>query len=471
MKRLWALGLLSVATVFIVAACGGRGATSAPTATPASTPAPEATEVPLATPAPRPDRVTSTSSTPTPHPRTEAAPSPEYQPTSAPEPDAGKISEPAKVIQPDPDWERALRAAGLRVFTWKTDFSLHSVPYDEIISGGIPRDGIPPLDDPRFTTPEDADTWLASQEPVIAFEVNGDARAYPLQILTWHEIVNDVVGGMPVAVTFCPLCNAAIVFDRILEGVTYDFGTSGKLRNSDLIMWDRQTESWWQQFTGEVIVGDLTGKKLTFLPASIISWGDFKAANRDGKVLSRDTGFARAYGLNPYAGYDRADNPPFLFDGELDGRLLPKERVVTVTIGDADAAFPFSVLEKERAVNYNVNGRDVAVFFKSGTTSTLGDVSIRDSQDVGATGMFDPVLDSQKLTFHADGDSIVNNETGSVWNILGEAIEGPLTGKVLTPIVHANHFWFAWAAFKPDTKIYMGESGNGAQELALAGEK
>ena len=439
MKRLWTLGLLSVATVFIVAACSGGRPASTQTATPSSTPMPDSTEASVATPAPRPESVASPSSTPAPHPGTE----------------------PAKVIQPDPDWERALREAGLRVFVWKTDFSLHSVPYDEIISGGVPRDGIPPLDNPRFTTPEDADTWLASQEPVIAFELNGDARAYPLQVLIWHEIVNDVVGGVPVAVTFCPLCNAAIVFDRGLEGVTYDFGTSGKLRNSDLIMWDRQTESWWQQFTGEAIVGDLTGKKLTFLPASIISWEDFKAANPDGKVLSRDTGFARAYGLNPYAGYDRADNPPFLFDGELDGRLLAKERVATVTIGDVDAAFPFSVLEKKRAVNYNVNGRDVAVFFKSGTTSALGDVSIRDSQDVGATGVFDPVLDGQKLTFRTDGDSgdsIVDNENGSVWNILGEALEGPLTGRVLTPIVHANHFWFAWAAFKPDTKIYMGES-------------
>ena len=269
------------------------------------------------------------------------------------------------------------------------------------------------------------------------------------------------------AITFCPLCNAAIVFDRRLDGVTYDFGTSGKLRNSDLIMWDRQTESWWQQFTGEGIVGELTGKTLTFLPASIISWEDFKAAEPEGRVLSQDTGFNRAYGLNPYAGYDRADSSPFLFDGELDGRLLPMERVTTVTIGDVDAAFPFSTLGKEGAVNYMVNGRDVAVFFKSGTTTALGDVSIRDSRDVGATGVFDPILDGQKLAFRVHGESIVDVETGSVWNILGEAVEGPLAGKKLAPIVHADHFWFSWAAFKPDTKIYM---GSGGQELAPAGE-
>ena len=256
--------------------------------------------------------------------------------------------------------------------------------------------------------------------------------------------------------TFCPLCNAALVFDRRLDGVILDFGTSGKLRRSDLIMWDRQTESWWQQFTGEGIVGELTGKKLTILPASIISFSDFRAANPDGMVLSRETGFSRPYGQNPYAGYDRADQPPFLFDGDLDGRLLPKERVATVSIGEVDAAFPFSILEEERVVNYTINGKDLVVFFKSGTVSALDKSSIRSSRDVGATGVFDGQVDGRKLTFRSDGDRILDNETGSVWNILGQAVEGPLKGEKLAPVVHANHFWFAWGVFKPDTLIYQG---------------
>ena len=371
-----------------------------------------------------------------------------------------------EVVPQDPNFREALERARISTRGWKTDFSRHTVPYNEIISGGVPRDGIPPIDNPRLTTFEDADKWLGSQEPVIAFEINGDARAYPLQILTWHEIVNDVVGRVPVAVTFCPLCNAAIVFDRRLENLIYDFGTSGKLRNSDLVMWDRQTESWWQQFTGEAIVGELAGKELTFLPASIISWEDFKAAHPQGKVLSRNTGFSRPYGQNPYVGYDRVDLPPFLYDGELDGRLLPKERVAAVTIGDVDVAFPFSILEKERAVNYTVNGQDLVVFFVPGTRSALNASSIKDSRAVGATGVFDPHLDGQKLTFRADGDYgtdvdyIVDNETGSVWNILGQATQGPLSGSKLTPIVHANHFWFAWGAFKPDTRIYQGAGQN-----------
>ncbi len=385
------------------------------------------------------------------------SPSTTTTPIPTPMSETDVTSSPDERVAPDPNFKRELREARFSTSGWETDFSRHSVPYSEIISGGPPPDGIPPIDDPKFVSLEDADRWLTGQEPVIALEIDGDARAYPLQIMIWHEIVNDVVGDVPVTVTFCPLCNSAIVFDRRLDGVTYDFGTSGNLRSSDLVMWDRQTESWWQQLTGEAIVGELTGKVLTFLPAPIVSWEDFKAVNTDGKVLSRSTGFSRSYGRNPYIGYDKVDNPPFLLLDEPDGRLPPKERVAAVTIGDVDVAFPFSILERERVVNYSVNGRDLTVFFKPGTVSALDRSSIKESRDVGATGVFDPSVDRQKLSFRTDGEDIVDNETGSVWNILGEAVEGPLTGKTLAPIVHANHFWFAWGAFKPDTKIYQGE--------------
>ncbi len=372
-------------------------------------------------------------------------------------PVAGKDSVPGVV--PDPDYATELRVAGISTRGWETDFSRHTIPYAEIFSGGVGRDGIPPIDDPTYASIENANGWLDDQEPVIALEIDGDARAFPLQVMTWHEIVNDVVGGTPVTVTFCPLCNSGIAFDRRLDGTVYDFGVSGKLRNSDLIMWDRQTESWWQQFTGEGIVGELAGKMLAFLPSSIVSYADFKSANPEGLVLSRETGFSRPYGRNPYAGYDQADSHPFLFDGDTDGRLLPKERVVAVSLGDRDLAFPYSLLAEEGAVNYGSADHDLVVFFKSGTTSALDRNSIKDSRDVGATGVFDPHVDGRKLTFRADGDNLVDNETGTVWNILGHAVEGPLAGNSLTPIVHGDHFWFAWGAFNPDTVIYQGAMG------------
>ena len=147
-------------------------------------------------------------------------------------------------------------------FGWDTDFSRHSVPYTEIQSGGPGRDGVPPIDNPKYIDVATPPDYMTDADPVISLEINGDARAYPLAILISHEIVNDEVGGVPVSVTYCPLRNTAIVLDRRVNGRVLDFGTSGNLRNSDLVMWDRQTQSWWQQITGEAIVDELTGTKL-----------------------------------------------------------------------------------------------------------------------------------------------------------------------------------------------------------------
>ena len=372
---------------------------------------------------------------------------------------------PSPIVEADTNYQAKLDDSGLQTRGWLTDFSRHTVPFDEILSGGVGRDGIPPLDNPRFLTVAEAESALNVQagrlmndlEPVVSLKINGEAKAYPLAILTWHEVVNDVVGGVPVTVTFCPLCNSAIAFKRTLEGRVFDFGVSGNLRNSDLIMWDRQTQTWWQQLTGEAIVGELAGHRLDLVPASIISWADFKTANPGSLVLSRDTGFNRPYGSNPYAGYDRVDRPPFLFDGEEDDRLLPKERVAAFNIGEVSAAFPFRMLEAELVVNYPVNGTDVVVFFKRGTVSALDRALIIDSKDVGSTGVFDAKLDGRGLTFRAESGQFVDDQTNSVWNILGEAVEGELYGKSLTPIIHGNHFWFAWGAFNPDTLIYKGQ--------------
>ena len=363
---------------------------------------------------------------------------------------------PAPMVVPDPDFQNELDAARFRTGSWLTDFSLHTVPYDEFLSGGVPRDGIPPLDDPRFESIADADSWLEDVQPVVALEVNGEARGYPLAILTWHEIANDELGGVPVSVTFCPLCNSAVAFDRRVGEAVLDFGVSGNLRNSDLVMWDRQTESWWQQLTGQGIVGTYAGYQLDLLPAQIVSWGDFKAAFPNADVLSRETGHSRDYGRNPYFGYDRVDQSPFLYSGEPDGRLLPMERVAALVLDGQPLAFPFDALEQERAVEYSLNGRDIVVLFQPGTASALDQSQIAESRDVGSTGVFETVLNGDKLTFRLGADGFSDNETGSVWNVLGQAVSGPLAGQTLTPIVHGNHFWFAWAAFAPETLIYRG---------------
>ncbi|MBK9052723.1 MAG: DUF3179 domain-containing protein [Chloroflexi bacterium] len=299
--------------------------------------------------------------------------------------------------------------------------------------------------------------WLAPNEPVIAVEINDLARAYPLQILTWHEIVNDTLGDVPILITFCPLCNSAIVFDRRLEGQTHEFGTSGLLRFSDLIMYDRTSESLWQQFTGQGIVGDLAGKQLTLLPSAIISFADFQQIYPDGQVLSRDTGYNRDYGRNPYVGYDDIGQSPFLFTGIPDDRLPAMARVVTVSLPGGDVAYPYNELAVPKVVNDSRFGQDMVVFFQPGTNSALDTARIADGEDVGATGVFDPHLDGEKLTFRWDGTRIIDDQTGSHWNIAGQAESGPLTGQQLMRLVHGDHFWFSWAAFRPDTAIYQPE--------------
>jgi hypothetical protein len=340
--------------------------------------------------------------------------------------------------------------------TWSnTDLSRRTVHLREIRSGGVPRDGIPPIDNPLYVSPEIGDVWYEPQEPVILIELNGDARAYPLQILTWHEIVNTEIGGQKIAVTFCPLCNSAVAFDRNIDGLeTLRLGVSGLLRHSDLVMWDNQTESLWQQITGESIVGELAGERLKMAPAIIVSWEAFRSQHPDGLVLSRDTGFSRSYGANPYVGYDTIDQSPFLFDGETDDRLSPMMRVLGVDIAGESRAYPFSELEERRVVNDTVGGVPIVVFWQSGVTSALDKSDIADSRDVGMATALRPVVNGMELTFTIHDTDFRDHETGSLWNVFGVAIEGPLEGERLEGYVSGAHFWFAWAAFKPDTGIW-----------------
>ncbi len=345
-------------------------------------------------------------------------------------------------------------AGAEREFT--TDFTRHTVPYAEILSGGPPKDGIPAIDHPQFISVTEADTWLKDVEPVILVQVGVDARAYPLQILTWHEIVNDTVGGLPLVVTFCPLCNTAIAFERALDGRVLDFGTTGRLRFSNLIMYDRQTETWWQQAEGNAIAGELAGQQLGFYPATIIAWAEFRDAYPAGQVLSRETGFNREYGRNPYVGYDDVNQSPFLFRGPTTpGTLPPMARMLTVDLAGEAVAYPYDVLAKARVVNDTVGGRPVVVFWAPGVASALDSGAIALGRDVGAAAVFSPELDGQRLTFRPEGERIVDAETGSTWDILGRAIAGELVGRQLAPVVSVNHFWFSWAAFKPGTRVYQ----------------
>jgi hypothetical protein len=256
-----------------------------------------------------------------------------------------------------------------------TDFSRSSVAWTEIMSGGPARDGIPAIMEPRFHEVVYEES-LAPREPVITLEIEGEVpRAYPIRYLIWHEIVNDHVGEVPVAVTFCPLCNSALVFDRRLDGVELSFGVSGKLRMSDMIMYDHQTESWWQQATATGLVGAHMGRELVQLASWMESWDDFASRNPGGLVMSRPE-HSRDYGRNPYVKYDSSERP-FLFSGEMPPHdIAPLERVVRV----GNRAWPLTRLA---AVGEIVQG-GVTLIWAPGQASALDVARIGDSRDVGS---------------------------------------------------------------------------------------
>jgi hypothetical protein len=281
---------------------------------------------------------------------------------------------------------RAMAEPGSWRAEWpRTDFSQHSVPLEEIKSGGPAKDGIPPIDMPRFERLNDgaAAGWtsrIGDTEPVIAIDIRGDARAYPLSVLIWHEIVNDVVGGTPVIVTYCPLCNAALVFERTVENRVLDFGTTGKLRNSDLVMYDRQTESWWQQFGGDAIVGVMSGKRLRLVPSRLESFGRFRQRLPNGQVLIPNNPAARDYGTNPYVRYDASGQRPFLYDGPLPDGIDPMERVIAVEARPGyHEAWSLPLLRERGAIESG----DIILKWQAGQTSALDKKTIAGGRDIG----------------------------------------------------------------------------------------
>ncbi len=243
----------------------------------------------------------------------------------------------------------------------------------------------------------------------------------------------------------------------MLVGQVLRLGVSGLLRNSDMVIWDDATTSLWQQFTGEAIVGDFAGTRLDLISTAIVSYGDALENFPDAQSLSRETGFGIAYGANGYTQYS-SSTQPFLFDGAPDPRFPALSRVVGVSGGDVQKAYPFELIAEMGAINDDVDGNPVAVFWGSDTADALDATNIADGQAIGTAIAFDRVVDGQELTFAAAGDDLfTDTETGTTWTLLGRAVDGPLAGAQLETAPHGNEFWFAWAAFFPEGEVY-GES-------------
>lgn len=320
-----------------------------------------------------------------------------------------------------------------------------------LVDSGVGVDEIPAIDQSDWF-PVERVGWLEDQEPVIAIEIEGDARAYPLMVMTWHEIVNDEVAGIPMTITFCPLCNSAVAFERTVDAGELTFGVSGLLFNSSLVMYDRQTESLWTHFDGTAVAGSLAGTELRKHPVQIVSWADFRDTFPEGQVLTRATGFSRPYGRNPYPGYDAVGQRPFFFEGEIDGRIAAKERVVAIR-GDETKVVLLSELADASVVELEFDGRAAVVLHTDGTSSALDDPFVELGRDIGATGVFDRELDGQLVELVSADDGFLDIVSGSTFDIFGRAVDGPLLGEQLRRIDSLDTFWFAIAAFDPETRI------------------
>ncbi len=311
------------------------------------------------------------------------------------------------------------------------------VPLEKIVSGGPPKDGIPSIDKPKFVSVDKA-TFMQDGDIVIGLQHNGVTKAYPLKILVWHEIVNDNIGGIPVAATYCPLCFTSMVFERIIDGKEAEFGTSGKLYNSNLVMYDRLSDSLWSQAMGKGIVGKYSGHDLKRLPFDLAYWKEWKELYPDTLVLSTDTGSARPYGVDPYGDY--YTTPKIFFPVEhKDDRLGPKEIVFGLAEDNNNhKAYKLDDVVKQKVINDSVRKKDVLLV-------SLHPFMVR---------AYERTLDGNLLEFELQDNKLLDKQTGSAWNFEGLAVSGSLQGKQLTRLALDPSFWFSWAAFHYDTELY-----------------
>ena len=318
----------------------------------------------------------------------------------------------------------------------ETDGVKHLIPLDRIKGGGPPKDGIPSIDNPKFAEIQDS-RFMSDSDTVIGLEINGEAKAYPIFILVWHEIVNDKVGNTPVSVTYCPLCYTNQVFERIIDGQEVEFGTSGKLYNSNLLMYDRYTESYWSQALGMAVKGELSGYQLNLVPFDVITWGDWKKLHPDTLVLTTDTGHIRSYATDPYGNY--YTEPRIMFPVEhSDDRLFPKEIIIGFNQDGIYKAYKQNDIESNVVINDLIGETPVILVSLFSENSRA----------------FERIVNDVQLDFVFDDGKILDVQTNSEWNYDGLAISGESKGLQLERLPIEPGFWFEWVAFHPETIVF-----------------
>jgi len=321
-----------------------------------------------------------------------------------------------------------------------------TIPAEQIVNGGPGKDGIPALTTPEVVSASQGDTFLNANDLVVGVVINGEARAYPHNVFWWHEIVNDVLGGKPIVVSFCPLTGSAMVHDPVIGGSTLNFGVSGLLFDNNLIMFDRATDSLWAQMRVSSICGDFVETRPKLLPVVQSTWKAWEELHPETTVVSFNTGFDRNYNRYPYGNYDQLDDTELLFPHTfIDPRLRMKELVLGIVNGGVARAYPYEGLGQRAAVNDEVNGKPVLVVFDKNSQMALP---------------FDRTVNGEVLSFEVSPGNgfpfqLRDVETGTLWNLTGLAVEGPLAGSRLKPVATFSAMWFAWASFNRGTEIYQ----------------
>jgi len=315
----------------------------------------------------------------------------------------------------------------------------HLIPLDKIKGGGPPKDGIPSIDNPVFADIQGSH-FMSDSDTVVGLEINGEAKAYPIFILVWHEIVNDKVGGTPVSVTYCPLCYTNQVFERVIDGQEVEFGTSGKLYNSNLVMYDRLTESYWSQALGIAVKGELTGYQLNLIPFDVITWGDWKKLHPDTVVLTTDTGHIRSYATDPYGNY--YTEPRIFFPVEhSDDRMNPKEIIIGFNQEDIYKAYKQNDIELSVIINDFIGETPVMLISLYSENSRA----------------FERTINGVVLDFEYVDRKIFDSQTNSEWNYDGLSVSGEYHGEQLERMPIEPGFWFEWFTFHPQTLVYGDE--------------
>ena len=326
---------------------------------------------------------------------------------------------------------------------------------EEIQWGGVQTDGIPPLNNPRTVTADQA-TYLNPQDPVFGLHLNDEARAYPLRIMDWHEMANDEIGGIPVSLAYCTLCGAAVAYDgRASDGTTYTFGTSGFLFRSNKLMYDRQTRTLWNQLTGEPVLGELadTNVTLTVLPVVLTTWAEWQAAHPDTLVLDVDTGFPRDYTAGAaYGDYFSADITMFPVAQRSD-LLDTKDQVFALRLHNLSKAYPLDIITKERVVNDQLGETAVVLIAPRGILNIEGN-SLRTGRVTYSAGGEVRAFERGQQTFHpTDNPDIILDEADREWQVTEDALIGP-NDETLSRLGGHLAFWFGWYAFFPHTQVY-----------------